>query len=69
MLLHLAVERGATDPERLGNAAQIKVLREGGYRGPFSFEPFAPSVHELPGPAGAVRESMSFVAREAGLSA
>ncbi len=55
--------------DRLGNAAQIKALREGGYRGPFSFEPFAPSVHELPDPAGAVRESMAFVAREAGLPA
>lgn len=55
--------------DRLGNAAQIRALREGGYRGPFSFEPFAPSVHELADPAGALRESMSFVAREAGLPA
>ena len=55
--------------DRLGNAAQVKALHEGGYQGPFSFEPFAPSVHELPDPAGSVRESMSFVAREAGLQA
>jgi 2-keto-myo-inositol isomerase len=55
--------------DRLGNAAQIRALREGGYAGPFSFEPFAPSVHELPDPAGALRESMSFVAREADLQA
>jgi 2-keto-myo-inositol isomerase len=55
--------------DRLGNAAQIRALREGGYRGPFSFEPFAPSVHELPDPAGALRESMSFVARQADLPA
>ena len=55
--------------DRLDNAGQIKALRNDGYRGPFSFEPFAPSVHELSDPAGALRESMSFVAREAGLSA
>jgi 2-keto-myo-inositol isomerase len=55
--------------DRLGNAAQIKALRAGGYRGPFSFEPFAPSVHELADPAAALRESMSFVAREAGIQA
>jgi 2-keto-myo-inositol isomerase len=55
--------------DRLDNAGQIKALREGGYRGPFSFEPFAPSVHALADQAGALRESMSFVAREAGLSA
>jgi 2-keto-myo-inositol isomerase len=47
----------------------LRALREGGYHGPFSFEPFAPSVHELADPAGALRGSMSFVARETGLSA
>lgn len=55
--------------DRMDNAGQIRALRAGGYAGPFSFEPFAESVHQLSDPAGALRESMSFVAREAGLSA
>lgn len=53
----------------MGNPGQIRALRAGGYAGPFSFEPFAESVHQLSDPAGALRESMSFVAREAGLTA
>ena len=36
--------------DRLGNLAQIRALRAGGYPGPFSFEPFAPEVHALPDP-------------------
>lgn len=55
--------------DRLGNAAQMRELRERGYAGPFSLEPFAKSVHELSDPAPAVADSLSFVAREAGLSA
>lgn len=55
--------------DRLGNAAQMRELRERGYAGPFSLEPFAKSVHELSDPARAVAESLSFVAREAGISA
>lgn len=55
--------------DRLGNAVQVRALREAGYQGLFSFEPFAPSVHALEDPAGALRASMSFLAREAGLSA
>jgi 2-keto-myo-inositol isomerase len=47
--------------DRLGNVAQIRALMAGGYGGPFSFEPFAPSVHALPDPAGALRTSMAFV--------
>lgn len=53
--------------DRMDNVGQIRALRAAGYAGPFSFEPFAPSVHELADPAAALRESMSFVAREAGL--
>jgi 2-keto-myo-inositol isomerase len=52
-----------------GSLVSLRALREGGCRGPFSFEPFAPSVHKLADPAGALRESLSFVARETGLSA
>jgi 2-keto-myo-inositol isomerase len=55
--------------DRLGNAAQMRELRGRGYAGPFSLEPFAKSVHELKEPARAVAESLSFVAREAGISA
>ena len=53
----------------MGNPGQIRALRTGGYAGPFSFEPFAESVHQLSDPTGALRDSMSFVAREAGLTA
>jgi 2-keto-myo-inositol isomerase len=55
--------------DRLGNAAQMRALRAGGYAGPFSMEPFAKSVHELDDPSRALAESLSFVARKAGLSA
>ena len=37
----------------------------GGYAGPFSLEPFSPSVHALTDPAGAIRDSFAFVARTA----
>jgi 2-keto-myo-inositol isomerase len=38
--------RGLVGPDdRLGNVAQICALLAGGYVGPFSFEPFASSVH------------------------
>lgn len=36
---------GADD--RLGNIAQIKALRAGGYAGPLSFEPFAESIQKM----------------------
>lgn len=55
--------------DRLGNVAQVKELRRGGYAGPFSLEPFAKSVHELRDPARALAESFTFVAREAELPA
>ncbi|WP_037383922.1 TIM barrel protein [Sinorhizobium americanum] len=47
--------------DRLDNAGQIRRLRANGYKGPFSFEPFAPSVHALSEPAKAVRESMDYL--------
>ncbi|RVN85840.1 xylose isomerase [Sinorhizobium meliloti] len=50
---------GAAD--RLDNQGQTRRLQDQGYAGPFSFEPFAPSVHELADPADALRESMDYL--------
>jgi 2-keto-myo-inositol isomerase len=47
--------------DRLGNVAQIRALREGGYRGPVSFEAFAPEVHESVDPAGDLSKSIEFI--------
>ncbi|MCJ7997309.1 TIM barrel protein [Rhizobium cremeum] len=47
--------------DRLGNIGQIRTLREQGYSGFFSFEPFASSVHELSDPAEAVARSIEFI--------
>jgi 2-keto-myo-inositol isomerase len=47
----------------MGNVGQIRALLASGYRGPFSFEPFAESVQSLRDQAGALRESMAFVRR------
>jgi 2-keto-myo-inositol isomerase len=44
--------------DRLGNIEQMRALRDGGYDGLFSFEPFAPEVHGLDDPAGAIAASM-----------
>ncbi|WP_349617053.1 TIM barrel protein [Azotobacter salinestris] len=46
------------EADLLGNAEQIRRLLELGYRGPFSFEPFAESVHALPEIRPALQESM-----------
>ncbi|MDY8109183.1 TIM barrel protein [Fulvimarina sp. 2208YS6-2-32] len=48
--------------DRLGNLDQIRALREGGYEGPFSFEPFAQSFHDLSDPEAALRDSIAFIA-------
>ena len=53
----------------MDNIGQIRALSAAGYAGPFSFEPFSKQVHELADPARALRESMSFVAREADIRA
>ena len=50
----------------LGNIAQIKALRQGGYRGPFSFEPFALSVHAMTNVADALRQSIALISSQAG---
>ncbi|MGI0528104.1 TIM barrel protein [Rhizobium giardinii] len=51
--------------DRLDNAGQMKRLRESGYAGPFSFEPFSPDVHQLSNVQAAVRDSMAFLATRA----
>jgi 2-keto-myo-inositol isomerase len=45
----------------LGNVAQIRALRAAGYAGPISYEPFAPSVHDLAAPHPALSASMEFI--------
>jgi 2-keto-myo-inositol isomerase len=47
--------------DRLDNLGQIAALRAGGYAGPLSFEPFAPSVHALDDAAPKLSESMGYV--------
>jgi 2-keto-myo-inositol isomerase len=47
--------------DRIDNVGQIRALRAAGYNGPFSFEPFAASVHALADPATALRQSMSYI--------
>jgi 2-keto-myo-inositol isomerase len=49
--------------DRLDNAGQLRRLLDGGYAGFVSFEPFAESVHALPGVASALKESMAFLTR------
>ncbi|MGR9160903.1 TIM barrel protein [Rhizobium leguminosarum] len=47
--------------DRLDNAGQVRALLQAGYKGPFSFEPFAAEVHALKDPAGALRASMEYL--------
>lgn len=47
--------------DRLENIPQIKALLAAGFDGPFSFEPFAPEVHDLADPQGALGESMNYI--------
>ena len=49
----------------MDNAGQVRALLTGGFVGPFSLEPFSPTVHALAEPAGAIRESFAFLARAA----
>lgn len=44
--------------DRLDNLGQIRALLDGGYDGPFSFEPFAEQVHALADPEAALKASM-----------
>lgn len=50
--------------DRLGNIEQIAEIFSAGYRGYFSFEPFADSVHNLRDIAGALSKSMAFLTSE-----
>jgi len=50
-----------TADDRLDNAGQVRALKEAGYAGPFSFEPFAAEVHDLKDPASALRASMDYI--------
>ncbi|WP_347138362.1 TIM barrel protein [Paracoccus sp. SSK6] len=52
------------DQDRLENLPQIRALLEAGYDGPFSFEPFAPEVHDAADPKGALKDSMAFVSAQ-----
>lgn len=47
--------------DRLGNVAQIRALQAAGYKGPFSFEPFATEVQELADPQAALSESIGWI--------
>jgi 2-keto-myo-inositol isomerase len=49
----------------LGSCEQIRDLIAGGYRGAFSFEPFAEQVHGMANVAEALRESMALIRAEA----
>lgn len=49
--------------DRIDNVGQIRALRAAGYGGPFSFEPFAASVHAHSDPAQMIRESMDYIDR------
>lgn len=51
------------DDDRLENIAQIKTLAAVGYKGPYSFEPFATEVHELKDPAAVVKDSIDHISR------
>jgi 2-keto-myo-inositol isomerase len=48
--------------DRLGNVEQIHALAAAGYRGAYSFEPFAEELRTLADPAAALRQSMDFIA-------
>lgn len=47
--------------DRLENIAQIRALEEAGYKGSYSFEPFAAEVHELSDPASALKDSIAHI--------
>jgi 2-keto-myo-inositol isomerase len=50
--------------DRLENVSQIHALLARGFEGPYSFEPFAPEVHQLADPGSALRASMDYVAAQ-----
>lgn len=50
---------GAAD--RIDNIEQIRALRDRGFAGHYSFEPFAAEVHDVPDPARALGDSIAFI--------
>jgi 2-keto-myo-inositol isomerase len=50
--------------DRLENVSQIRALLARGFQGPYSFEPFAPEVHQLADLGSALRASMDYVAAQ-----
>jgi 2-keto-myo-inositol isomerase len=52
--------------DSLGNVAQVRALRAGGYTGPLSFEPFAEEVHAHPDIGAAIASSADHLARSVG---
>ena len=55
--------------DRLGNVEQVRSLEAAGYRGPISFEAFAPETHAAADPVGDLRRSMDFIRTQAALQA
>jgi hypothetical protein len=55
---------GPTD--LIGNVTQITQLQAFGYRGYYSFEPFAAEVHSLASPATEIGSSIAFVRERVG---
>jgi 2-keto-myo-inositol isomerase len=53
------------EQDMLGNITQIRALRGGGYRGVFSFEPFAKRIQEAPDIEDRLRASIDLIARRA----
>jgi 2-keto-myo-inositol isomerase len=51
------------EEDRLQNIVQLRRLTGGGYLGPLSFEPFAPSVHNSPDISADLRQSIRHVVR------
>lgn len=50
-----------TEDDRLGNLAQIAALSAAGYRGAYSYECFAPSVHRSAALESEISESLTFI--------
>jgi 2-keto-myo-inositol isomerase len=50
--------------DRLGNLEQIRALEAAGYRGPVSFEAFAPETHAARDAVGDLRRSMEFISAQ-----
>lgn len=47
--------------DRLGNLDQIRALIDAGYDGAFSYECFAPEIHEMSDPGAALKRSFDFI--------